>query len=148
MTNCDRPYGPIAKWLTAHLADFLHHCGVLDNEFNQREQRLLEYSTQLFSGSSYWQIGAAYLSYCPTFGRRYLEEFVGRISLDTEFKAHKVIQYVALPPRSQYPSCRLVLFTVVHGDNTTQHNTCVVYVESMDCESKNVQYAPSWAVQP
>jgi di/tricarboxylate transporter len=64
---------------------------------NQRERRLLEYGTHLFSGGSHWQLGATYLSKCPTYGRRYLEEFVVRVAVDTDFKAHKLIQYVALP---------------------------------------------------
>ena len=68
-------------WLTAHLTDFLHHCGLLDPvetvaqaaTVDLREYCLLEYGSMLLAHPVHWQAGVAYLRSCPVMGLATLE---------------------------------------------------------------------------
>lgn len=68
-------------WLTAHLTDFLHHCGLLDPvetvaqaaAVDLREYCLLEYGSMLLAHPVHWQAGVAYLRSCPVMGLATLE---------------------------------------------------------------------------
>lgn len=84
-------------WFVAHLADLLHHRGLLESQTlcfgsNLREFLLLEYATSLMSHHSLWQVATDYFDHCPELGRAYLEQFVDHLPLETEKKAYKVLQ--------------------------------------------------------
>jgi hypothetical protein len=74
-------------WLTAHLTDFLHHCGLLDTLLlpasadgaaaatigDVRAQWLGEYGTALLADRVHWPLGVAYLRACGDVGLATLE---------------------------------------------------------------------------
>ncbi|XP_052766096.1 nuclear pore complex protein Nup85-like isoform X1 [Mya arenaria] len=83
-------------WFVSHLTDILHHCGQLEShrlEFghNLREYLLLDYATSLMSHCSLWQVGVDYLDQCHDTGRHYLEQFIDNMPIETERKAHKLL---------------------------------------------------------
>ncbi|WAQ96054.1 NUP85-like protein [Mya arenaria] len=58
---------------------------------NLREYLLLDYATSLMSHCSLWQVGVDYLDQCHDTGRHYLEQFIDNMPIETERKAHKLL---------------------------------------------------------
>lgn len=84
-------------WLVSHLTDLLHHQGILEPQIHNfggtlREFLILEYASSLISHHSLWQVGFVYLEYCPVFGKHFLAEYIERLPVETEQKAHKLLQ--------------------------------------------------------
>eukprot|EP00051_Salpingoeca_urceolata_P002891 m.53549 g.53549 ORF g.53549 m.53549 type:complete len:664 (+) comp12391_c0_seq2:96-2087(+) len=86
-------------WFAAHMADLLSWTGWLQSHADTpdlREYLVLDYASGLCASSSLWTVAASYFMSCPREGRAYLEEYIMRVPLESEFKARKVLRVCQL----------------------------------------------------
>ncbi|KAL1115921.1 hypothetical protein AAG570_005416, partial [Ranatra chinensis] len=81
-------------WCAVHLGNLLDLTGYFTKsdprERIHMETLLIDYGRMLMSHQSLWQVGIAYLEYCPDYGLATLETLLEKIPLNTEKKALKV----------------------------------------------------------
>lgn len=86
-------------WLPVHLTDLLLAAGLFppedesnDDREDFRESLIITYAEGLSKHASFWQVVAYYLANSGPRSRNYLKLFVGRIPIDCEKKAAKVLR--------------------------------------------------------
>ncbi|KAL3876599.1 hypothetical protein ACJMK2_034424 [Sinanodonta woodiana] len=110
-------------WFAAHLTDLLHHGGCLKSHrlvfgSDLREFLLLDYAASLMSHKSLWQVGVHYLDHCPLFGRSYLEQYIERMSYESEKKAVKLLHICEQRNMSSQVKsiCKVMGMRLLHND--------------------------------
>jgi len=83
-------------WLPVHLTDLLQACDLCpsndDENENLRESLIVTYAEGLSKHASFWQVVAYYLANSGSRASSYLKLFVGRIPINCEKKAAKVLR--------------------------------------------------------